>query len=89
MRALSACMRAALMLLAFGLLPGCVTQDRMTADAIGCPVRDVEIVPSAYSSRGTETAWCATCKGKRYQCATNAQRTRTVCQASRDGDGCY
>jgi hypothetical protein len=76
------------LLLALAALSGCVTQDRMTADATGCAVKDVEIVPSVFSSKGTETAWCATCKGKRYQCATNAQRSRTVCRESREGDGC-
>jgi len=76
------------LLLALAALSGCVTQDRMTADATGCAVKDVEIIPSVFSSKGTETAWCATCKGKRYQCATNAQRSRTVCRESREGDGC-
>ena len=78
----------AAMLLVFALLGACTTPDRLTADAIRCSVKDVQIVPSVYSQRGTETAWCATCKGKRYQCATNAERTRTVCQESREGDGC-
>jgi hypothetical protein len=76
------------LLLVLAALSGCVTQDRMTADATDCAVKDVEIVPSVFSSKGTETAWCATCKGKRYQCATNAQRSRTVCRESREGDGC-
>ncbi len=71
-------------------LAGCKSPDRLTADAIpGCGVMDVTIVPSVFKDRGTQTAWCAMCKGKRYQCATNAERTRTVCRPSTEGDGCY
>jgi hypothetical protein len=70
------------------LLAGCASQDRLTANAIGCSVMDVNIVPSVYKSQGTETAWCASCKGKRYQCATNAARSKVVCRESQEGDGC-
>jgi len=45
-------------------------------------------VRSVYQQRGTQTAWCATCKGKRYHCATNAERSHTVCMPSKEGDGC-
>jgi hypothetical protein len=76
------------LLLVSALLCACATQDRLTADAINCSVSDVQIVPSRYSQQGSKTAWCATCKGKRYQCATNAERSRVVCQPSREGDGC-
>ena len=85
---LRTCLRKGSGLALLALLAACATKDRLTADAIKCPVSDVQIVLSVYSQRGTETAWCATCKGKRYQCATNAERSRTVCQASREGDGC-
>ena len=67
---------------------GCASQSNLTAKAIGCKSGDVDIVPSVFKQRGTETAWCATCAGKRYQCATNAERTRTVCVPSKEGDGC-
>jgi hypothetical protein len=67
---------------------GCASQERLTADAVGCGVMKVTIVPSVYQRRGTETAWCAVCEGKRYQCVTNADRTRTECRESREGDGC-
>jgi hypothetical protein len=80
--------RFAVALLALCALAGCASPDRLTADAIGCPVSQVDIVPSRFSSQGTRTAWCATCKGKRYQCATNAQRSRTVCKESTEGDAC-
>ena len=80
---------AAAALLMFAL-SACKSPDRLTADAIpGCSVMDVTIVPSVFKARGTETAWCAMCKGKRYQCATSAERTRTVCRESTEGDGCY
>lgn len=80
--------RVALAAAAACLLAGCQTQDRLTADATGCAVKDVNVVPSVFQQRGSETAWCATCKGKRYQCATNAGRSRTECRESREGDGC-
>ena len=76
-------------LLASALLAsGCVSQSNLTTKAVGCKGSDVDIVPSVFKERGTETAWCATCAGKRYQCATNAERTRTVCVPSKEGDGC-
>jgi hypothetical protein len=79
-----------LLLLATALaaLAGCASQDRLTADAINCRVADVSVVPSEFKRRGSETAWCATCKGKLYQCATNAARSRTVCREAREGEGC-
>ena len=70
------------------LAAGCASQSNLTAKAIGCKSGDVDIVSSVFKQRGTETAWCATCAGKRYQCATNAERTRTVCVPSKEGDGC-
>lgn len=69
-------------------LTGCAGQERMTGREIGCATRDVTIIPSAFSNKGMKTAWCATCRDKVYRCATNAQRTRTVCTQSKEGDGC-
>lgn len=77
-----------LLLAALLLVAGCATQSKLTAEAIGCKTGDVDIVPSMFQRQGRETAWCATCGGKRYQCATNADRTRTQCVPSREGDGC-
>jgi len=70
------------------LLAGCATPERLTAKAIGCATRDVTIAPSAFSRKGMKTAWCATCRDKLYRCATNAERSRITCVASREGDGC-
>ncbi|MCW5620940.1 MAG: hypothetical protein KIS79_07545 [Burkholderiales bacterium] len=69
-------------------LAGCASQERLTAKAVGCGTREVSVIPSAFSHKGMETAWCATCRGKVYRCATNAQRSRVDCQPSREGDGC-
>jgi hypothetical protein len=76
-------------LFALAELCGCTSPDRLTADALHCSTRDVEIVPSGFQRRGMETAWCATCKGKLYVCATNAQRSHTVCREAQEGDGCF
>jgi hypothetical protein len=67
---------------------GCATPERLTAKAIDCGTRELEIVPSVYQQRGTKTAWCAVCKDKRYHCVTNAERSRVQCRESREGDGC-
>ena len=67
---------------------GCATQEKMTAEAVQCGTRDLKIIPSRFSRMGSQTAWCASCGGKVYRCATNAQRTRTECAPSREGDGC-
>lgn len=75
-------------LLAPVMLPGCTSPERLTSEALDCPMRDIELVPSTYSRRGTKTAWCATCAGKRYVCATNAERSRTTCTPSQPGDAC-
>ena len=77
-----------LLLVSLLLTAGCASQASMTAKALDCPSREVDIVPSVFTQRGTETAWCATCAGKRYQCATNAERSRTRCTLSKEGDGC-
>jgi hypothetical protein len=80
--------RALVLAAAFAVLAGCASQDRLTADALNCRMGDVNVVPSEFQRRGSETAWCATCKGKLYQCATNAARSRTVCREAKEGDGC-
>ena len=77
-----------LLLASLLLAAGCASQSNLTAKAIGCSIGEVDVVPSVFKQRGTQTAWCATCKGKRYQCATNAERSRTVCAPSKEGDGC-
>lgn len=67
---------------------GCASQEKMTAEALQCGTREVTIISSRFSRMGSETAWCATCRGKVYRCVTNAQRSRTECAPSREGDGC-
>jgi hypothetical protein len=78
----------ALSLVCAAVAAGCATPTRLTAEAIGCGTREVDIVPSVYQQRGTKTAWCAVCKDKRYHCVTNADRSRVQCRESREGDGC-
>ena len=74
--------------LAIAVLGGCASQEKLTADAVGCGTREVSVIPSRFSRMGSETAWCASCRGKVYRCATNAKRDRVECQQSREGDGC-
>ncbi|MCC7548562.1 MAG: hypothetical protein IT532_12425 [Burkholderiales bacterium] len=69
-------------------LGACATPEKMTAEAVQCGTREVSIIPSRFSRMGSRTAWCASCRGTVYRCATNAQRTRTECVPSREGDGC-
>ncbi len=83
--------RPAITLAALGVVlfaGGCATQEKMTAEAVQCGTREVSVIPSRFSRMGSQTAWCASCRGKVYRCATNAQRTRTECALSREGDGC-
>jgi hypothetical protein len=71
------------------LLAACMTsKERLTAKAVGCSSREVEVLQSDFSRRGVETAWCATCNDKLYRCATNPERSRVSCLESREGDGC-
>ncbi len=70
------------------LLAGCASQEKLTADAVQCGTREVSIIPSRFSQMGSETAWCAICRGTVYRCVSNAQRSRTECVPSREGDGC-
>lgn len=81
-------MRRVALITAFLALAGCASQERMTAKEVGCGTREISIIPSSFSNKGMKTAWCAVCRDKVYRCATNAQRTRTVCTESKEGDGC-
>jgi len=78
----------AVAVLSVTVLSGCASQEKLTAEAVGCGTREVSIIPSRFSRMGSETAWCASCQGKVYRCATNAKRDRVECQQSREGDGC-
>ena len=60
----------------------------LTAEATGCSKRDVTVVSSEFKRKGFETAWCAQCKDKRYQCVTNADRTRVECFEAKEGGPC-
>ena len=71
------------MLIAAVLVAACTSQQRLTSDATPCSTKEVQIVPSEFSRSGSTTAWCAECKGKLYQCASTADRTRTQCKLAR------
>jgi len=72
--------RAVCLLLAAGWLAACSSQERLTAEATPCSSREVNIVTSEFARRGSTTAWCAECKGKTYQCASNADHTKVQCR---------
>lgn len=74
-------------LLALGA--GCANKQRLTASATDCRVTEVDIVDSEFKRAGSTTAWCAKCRGKRYQCATNAARDKVQCFEARPGTTCY
>src|SRR5262245_54424566 len=69
-------------------LAACASQERLTADATGCSKRKVTIVASDFKRDGVETAWCARCGDKLYQCATNADRTTAKCFTPKEGGPC-
>ena len=71
------------------LLAACASQGRLTAKATGCSSRDITIVASDFKRQGVETAWCARCGDKLYQCATNADRTDVQCFEAREGGPCF
>jgi hypothetical protein len=71
------------------MLGGCASKERLTAKATDCGVTQVTIVNSEFKRSGSTTAWCATCRGKRYQCMTNADRDKAVCFEVREGTTCY
>ena len=77
-------------LLALGalLVTGCTSPERLTAKATPCTAKEVQIQSSEFSRTGSTTAWCAECKGKLYQCATNPERTRVQCHVARADDIC-
>jgi hypothetical protein len=77
-----------LLLAAAVLLAACTSQTKLTANATGCSSRDVTIVASDFKREGIETAWCARCGTKLYQCATNADRTNVKCFEPREGGPC-
>jgi hypothetical protein len=83
-------MRAALFaVVALTLLGACATPERLTAQATGCAGRDLDIVPSDFTRQGVQTAWCARCKDKLYQCVTNAARDRVQCFEAKEDGPCY
>ena len=67
---------------------GCTSQERLTSKATPCRTKEVNIRSSDFSRKGSLTAWCAECKGKLYQCATNGERTRVECHESTPNDVC-
>ena len=83
-------MRAALLaVVALAALTGCATPENLTSQATGCATRDLDIVPSDFSRDGVETAWCARCKDKLYQCVTNAARDKVQCFEAKEGGPCH
>ena len=67
---------------------GCTSPERLTSKATPCETKEVAIQPSEFSRNGSTTAWCAECKGKLYQCATDVERTRVQCHIAREDDIC-
>lgn len=80
--------RMLLLLPALLLFAACASQGRLTARATGCSSRDITIVGSEFRRQGVETAWCARCGAKLYQCATNADRTDVKCFEPKEGGPC-
>jgi hypothetical protein len=68
---------------------GCSSPSVRTAEAIGCRTTEVEIIDSVYKRQGSTTTWCAQCRGQRYRCVSNADRSRIECRPAQDSDGCY
>lgn len=76
-------------LLAAGVLnAACSSQERLTSKATPCTSKEVKIVGSEFARQGVTTAWCAECKGKLYQCATNIDHTHVECRLSPPEDVC-
>ena len=84
----AALLRLVLLVMAAVTLTACASQERLTADATGCSKRKVTIMPSDFKREGVETAWCARCDTKLYQCATNADRTTAKCFEPKEGSPC-
>jgi hypothetical protein len=70
------------------LTAACSTQDRLTSKATPCTTKEVKILNSDFARRGVTTAWCAECKGKIYQCATNIEHTKVECRPITPDDVC-
>ena len=70
------------------LAAACTGPERLTAKATPCTSKEVQIQSSEFSRNGSTTAWCAECKGKVYQCASNAERTRAQCHVAGENDIC-
>ena len=62
------------------LLSGCSSKEMMTRSALGCAIRDLEIIPSEFERQGSRTNWCAKCEGKTFWCTTNAARSKLTCR---------
>ena len=71
------------------LAAACTSQSRLTERATNCKGRDITIVASKFKREGVETAWCARCNDKLYQCATNADRTTVSCVEAKEGGPCF
>ncbi len=69
-------------------LGACSSQEALTAKALDCDRRQVDVLKSRYKDQGITTTWCASCRGERYRCVGNADRTRAECRVSQPGDGC-
>jgi hypothetical protein len=80
--------RVPLVLAALLAVAGCSTPERLTAKVTPCSTGEVKIQSSEFSRTGSTTAWCAECKGKLYQCATNPDRTHVECHVARPDDIC-
>ena len=64
------------------------SQERLTSRATSCSRGDVKILKSSFERQGTTTAWCAECKGRMYQCASNAERTKVQCREIQADEMC-
>ncbi len=76
------------LLFACALNTACSSQERLTSKATPCATKEVKIVGSEFARQGVTTAWCAECKGKLYQCATNVDHTHVECRPSPAEDVC-
>jgi hypothetical protein len=74
--------------LAMLTLAGGATQEALTAKATDCTRLDLSILPSKFRDQGLTTAWCAVCKGERYRCVGNADRTRVECRKLQPDQEC-
>lgn len=88
MRARCRAVAAAAALLLAPWLGACTSQEALTAQALDCDRRQVDVLKSRYRDEGVTTTWCASCRGERYRCVGNADRTRAQCRAAQPGDGC-